>query len=157
MPEPLSIATAVLGAVAQTIQSIQKVQSYFSKYQIADLTIAATRTECSTIRVALLQIQNLLAHGKALTTSPAATNGIGESALSAFEEYEAVLGACSITFSVLNERLAELDVYGINNSGKSSAKAKLKALWNDDEMNLLRQNIRGQATALNLLLTAFQA
>src|ERR1700761_8108154 len=113
MPEPLSIATAVLGAVAQTIQSIQKVQSYFSKYQIADLTIAATRTECSTIRVALLQIQNLLAHGKALTTSPAATNGIGESALSAFEEYEAVLGACSITFSVLNERLAELDVYGI--------------------------------------------
>ena len=157
MPDPVSITTAVLGTIAQAVQGIQKIQSYFSKYQLADLTIVATRIECSTIRVALPQIQTLLAHSDSVNALGKKQRATDDPALFAFEEYEAVLGACSTTFAVLNERLVELDMYGVDQDGKSSSKSKLKALWNDDEMNLLRQNIRGQATAINLLLSAFQA
>jgi hypothetical protein len=63
-------------------------------------------------------------------------------ASAASEEYEAVLRACSLTFAVLNRRLEGLDVYGLNEKNKCSCKAKLKALWNDDEMTLPRHNIR---------------
>jgi hypothetical protein len=58
---------------------------------------------------------------------------------------------------VLNERLMELNVYGLDKYNESTFISKLNAVWNDDEMNMLRQSIRGQAIAINLLLSAFQA
>jgi hypothetical protein len=60
----------------------------------------------------------------------------------AFEGYEAVLRACSLTFEILNRRLEGLGLYGLNEKNECSCKAELKALWNDDEMTLLRHNIR---------------
>ena len=70
------------------------------------------------------------------------------------EEYEGVLSACSLTFSILKERLTKLNVQDLN---ESSFKSKFNAVWNEDEMNLLRQNIQSPAVAINLLLSAFQA
>jgi hypothetical protein len=46
---------------------------------------------------------------------------------------------------------------GVDKYNESTFSSKLNAVWNDDEMNILRQNIRGQAIAINLLLSAFQA
>lgn len=157
MSDPLSITVGVVGLVAQSVKAVKTVQKYFNKYRIADLTIASTCTECSTIRVALLQIQDLLTQNK-----PTSQRGDSKAAKDGFtayapEEYEAVLGACSIAFSVLNERLVEMNVRSLDKNNESSVKAKFKAVWNDDEMNMLRQNIRGQAIAINLLLSAFQA
>jgi hypothetical protein len=54
MADPLIVTTAVLSVVAQSTQGIQTAQGWFGKYQITDLAIAATRTECAAIRVALL-------------------------------------------------------------------------------------------------------
>lgn len=153
MSDPVSIAAGVVGLVAQSIKAAQTVQTYFGKYRIADLSIASTCTECSAIRIALLQIQDLLTQNKSTSQADAKDSFTAY----AFKEYEGVLGACSVTFSVLNERLTELNVQSLDKNSESSFKSKLKAVWNDDEMNLLRQNIRGQAIAINLLLSAFQA
>lgn len=157
MTDPLSITTAVLGILGQSIQGIQAVQKLFNQYKIAELTLAATRTECSAIRVALLQIQTLMTN-RNLTKDPLGKSKDSDDPMTlTFDEYEAVISACSLTFAVLNQRIEELDVYGFDPNRQPSTKAKLKSLWNDDEMNLLRSNIRGQATAITVLLAAFQA
>ncbi|KUJ24375.1 uncharacterized protein LY89DRAFT_19937 [Mollisia scopiformis] len=75
----------------------------------------------------------------------------------ALEEYEQVIGACSTAFAVLNQRLESLNLESLDKHNGSSFKAKLNAVWNDDEVGMLRQNIRGQAIAITLLLSTFQA
>jgi hypothetical protein len=154
MPDPLSITIGVVSLVAQSIKAVQTIQTYVSKYKIANLSIAAMCTECSTIRVALLQIQDLL------TQSKFSLQADVEDSFAAYvleEEYERVLSACSLTFSILNERLTKLNLQSFDKNYESSFKSKFNAVWNEDEMNLLRQNIQGQAVAINLLLSAFQA
>lgn len=157
MTDPLSITSAVLGILGQSIQGIQAVQSLFNQYKIADLTVTATRTECSAIRVALVQIQKLMTNQNLPKHRSGKSKDTDDPMSLTFDEYEAVISACSLTFAVFNQRIEELDVYGVDTNGKSSTKARLKTLWNDDEMNLLRNNIRGQATAITVLLAAFQA
>lgn len=143
----------MIGLVAQTVKGVQTIQNYASKFRIADMTIDSTRTECTTIRIALLQIQSLLTRNG---TTPEVDSDNTFTAY-ALEEYEGVLGACSTAFSVLNERLEMMNLERLDKYNRSGFKAKFKAVWNDDEVALLRQNIRGQAIAINLLLSAFQA
>jgi hypothetical protein len=122
-----------------------------------DRTIAATRTECSTIRGALLQLQDLSEQHRIGHSASALETTDSDTRAAAFEEYEAILNACSITFAVLNQRLEENETYSVDEKNRASSKAKLRALWIDDEMNLVRQIIQGQAIAVNLLVSAFQA
>lgn len=58
--DPLSITTGVLTLVTRSIGAVQICQTYVAKYQLGGLSIAAVRTECASIRIALLQIQNLI-------------------------------------------------------------------------------------------------
>jgi hypothetical protein len=130
MPDPFTLVTTTITLVAQAIQGVQTIQGYVSKYNLADLTIASVTTECSAIRIALLQI---------------------------LEDFHRVLGACSFTFAALNQRLTSLDLQSASKHNDSTFMAKVKAVWNEDEMALLRNNIRGLSEAIVLLLTVSQA
>jgi hypothetical protein len=153
MPDPLTIVTATLSLVGHAIQGVQAISSYVSKYKIADLTIVSMTTECSTIRMALLQIQRLILDKKILQPSEV---GDGHVAY-ILDDFQGVLGACSFTFETLNQRLASFDLQGVNKHNESTFMAKIKAVWNEDEMSLLRNNIRGLSEAVTLLLTVSQA
>jgi hypothetical protein len=153
MPDPLTIVTGTISLVGHAIQGVQAISSYVGKYKIADLTIASMTTECSTIRLALSQIQRLILDKKILQ-SPEAGD---EHASYILDDFQRVLGACSFTFAALNQRLASLDLQGINKYNESTFMAKVKAVWNEDEMSVLRHNIRGLSDAISLLLTVSQA
>lgn len=73
------------------------------------------------------------------------------------EEYQAVLLACSLTFSLLNERLESMRLNGLNARNESDAASKLRYMWNEAMIETIVQNITRQATAVNLLLTVFQS
>jgi hypothetical protein len=151
--DPLSITTAVLSAVGTGIKAFHVYQSYASKYDLADLTVVSVRTECSTIRLALSRIHVIISEDATLrnvSTSEEAANEM-------WEEYGVVLGACTLTFNVLNERLNNIGLDKLDEHNVMPAKAKIKALMQSDEMGCLVQNIRGQAQALGLLLQVFQA
>jgi hypothetical protein len=148
--DPLSITAGVLAIVAHTINALQSCQNYVTTYKIADLSIASIRTECSSIRVALLQIRSLISRNPDRDVSDRFDRDV-------LEEYEAVLGACSLTFAILKERFAGLGLDGLNKRNESDFGTKLRYMWNEPQMDMIRQNIRGQAIAINLLLTAFQA
>jgi hypothetical protein len=146
--DPLSITTSVLTIVTRCFTTITACQNYMAKYSIADLSIAAMCTECSSIRIALRQIQGLIAGD----SNSSARGKIGDSLL---EDYEAVLGACSLTFDILERRLVALT--GMSKENTSSISTKLKYIWNETEMGMIVQHIRGQANAISLLLNAFQS
>lgn len=73
------------------------------------------------------------------------------------KNFDFVLGACHLAFSLLNENLSKLVDVAQNEYGQMHAKDKLKSMWNNREMKDLRNNIQGQAMAVNLLLTTLQA
>lgn len=152
--DPLTVTTGLVSLVAQCIKIGQSVQSYCSKYKLANLSIAATLSECSAIRIALLQIQSILLTRNEFRSTPS-TSGSGS--LLAVQELEVVLGASSLAFGILNERLSELIKVKTDRNHKATFKTKLTAVWNDEEVKQLRSNIQGQAIAINLLLAAFQA
>jgi hypothetical protein len=122
-------------------------------YNLADLTIASVTTECSAIRIALLQIQRLILEKKILQS----TTARNDHASYILEDFQRVLGACSFTFAALNQRLTSLDLQSASKHNDSTFMAKVKAVWNEDEMALLRNNIRGLSEAIVLLLTVSQA
>ncbi|KAF4632016.1 hypothetical protein G7Y89_g6114 [Cudoniella acicularis] len=148
--DPLSITTSVLSIVGHSINAVQSCQNYATKYNLAGLSIAALRTECSSIRVALLQIHSLIIRDP----DRDARDRFEEYVL---EEYNAVLGACSLTFAILNERLEGMGLGGLDKKNTSDFSSKWKYMWNESQMDTIRQGIRGQALAINLLLTAFQS
>jgi hypothetical protein len=151
--DPLSITTGVLSLVGTGIKAIQTFQTVAAKYSLADLTIVSIRTECTSIRLALSQIQGIIAREPSLrdATTP------DESGDEMWEEYRVALDACSITFNILSDRLSNLKMDEVDEYNATTAKSRIKAVMNSEEMGCLVQNIRGQALALALLLQVFQA
>lgn len=150
--DPLSITTGVLSVVGQSIKLFQTINGYVNKYKIAELSIASTRITCSTIQLALLKLQDLLIQNQ----STAQTDSEDSFAF-AIQEYEGVLSACSVAFSLLNQRLTELNIEDLNKHSKSTFTSKFRAVWNDDEMRMVREHVQNQAVAISLLLATFQA
>lgn len=69
--------------------------------------------------------------------------------------FELSLGGCELTLNILNEQISKLTA-----SSKSSKflsfRSKARYVWNKAEMRDLLHNVRGQQSALNLLLNAVQ-
>lgn len=133
--------------VANALKGLRVYQQYHSLYTQAELSIISLRTQCSCIDFALQEIQDIILRTSARLAS--------DERLS--DKFEFVLGACHMTFALLNERLSKLIVVAQNEYGRLQTKDKLKHLWNSSEMKELRDNIQGQAMAVHLLLTTLQA
>ena len=149
MPDPFGTSAAAIALVGQTISGLRTINGFISRYRSADLEIASMSTECRTIHIALLQLNsqnNLLRH----------SNAGDDYSTYIVEEVEGVLGSCVFTFGALKEQLSKLDLQDFNRYNESTVLSKVRAVWNVDEMNTIRNNIRGIAGALNLLLTVFQ-
>lgn len=107
------------------------------------------QSQCSCVEFALLQIQ------EAINLSPSAVSMLqSDGALT--KHFTAVFGACQLVFSILNDRLGDLTSEDLRVMKEASRKAKLKELWEDQEMKDLLRNTESQASALNLLLAALQ-
>lgn len=136
--------------VSTGIKSLQVYKQFHSLYTSADLTVVSLRTQCSCIDFALLEIQDLLVEDPRTTDRLTSEGRLGKN-------FDFVLGACHLTFSLLNEQLGTLVVVAQNEYGQMRTRDKLKSMWNSQEMKDLRNNVQGQAMAVNLLLTTLQA
>ena len=152
MPDPLTIVTGTISLVGHAVQGVQAISGFVAKYKIADLTIVSMTTECSTIRLALSQIQQLIIDKKILQP----LEGADKHTTYILDDFQRVLGACSFTFAALNKRLASLDLEGVNKHNESTFMAKVKAVWNEDEMSILLNNISRLTQAITLLLAVSQ-
>jgi hypothetical protein len=148
--DPLSITVGVLAIVGRSISAIQTCQSQANKYLAADLSMSSMRTECAAIKVALGQIQKVLVRDRRRRLGERYEDDV-------LKEYESVLTGCESTFNALNDQLSALGLEGTKASDESTFRAKLKFVWNEPQMKDIQGNIRGQANAIGILLSAFQA
>ena len=159
MAEPISAITIVSAAVKVVTTSVttaQTISDYVSRYKIAEIQIVAMKTECSAVLTALLELQNIIIQQNHILQQPTA-GGRSQRLAYVQTDYRGILTQCSNVFALLNERLEKLNVQQLNKRSQSSAKAKIRAVWFGDSMRILRENIKGQVSAITLLLVSFQA
>jgi hypothetical protein len=148
--DPISITGTVVGLVGHSITAIQTCQGYTFKYQTAELSMNSMRTECSAIKLALIQIQRLLSRDQHRPLKDRFD-------VTVMEEYQSVVSSCQLTFETLNDSLLGLGLGEASNLSESTFRTKWKYLWNEPQTQILRTSISGQQNAIMLLLSIFQA
>jgi len=148
--DPLSITVSVLSLVGRSITTIQTCQRYASKYQDAELSMSSLRTECSAINLALSQIQRLITRDQRRNLKDRFEDYV-------LVEYESVLTGYQLVFTTFNARASELGLDKDDNLKEATFWEKVKYVWNEPQMESLRGGISGQANAVGILLSVFQA
>lgn len=146
--DPLTISTTVLGIAGKCVTVARDLSTLRDKYMHASLTISAICSESAVVNAALCKLQSLFS----------------ESHIEAFERFQSrpelaaacdtALTGCTLLYSCLDDEVRSLRISaGVN--GEMSWSQKAKTVWKDDTMKELLQQIRGQTSALTLLLQCF--
>ena len=147
--DPLSIVGLAGTLVPLCVRVTYALNNVKVKYSQSNMTISAIVSECSVIAAALTQIEGIAKKdpdGFASRLDPSASQ-LGAS-------FELAMGGCSITLAVLNEEVEKLTVG--EKVGFLGWKPKVKYIWNEAGMRDLLGTLRGQQSALHLLLAAVQ-
>jgi len=147
--DPLSILGLVGSLVPMCVKITKSLNDVKSKYSQSNATISAIICECSVIATALTHIEKLAKQDPRALASrlDPNTSQLGSS-------FELALNGCSITLIVLNDEIQKM--IGSEKTGFLSWKSKAKYLWNEEGMKDMLTTIRGQQSALHLLVTAIQ-
>jgi hypothetical protein len=152
MLDPLSTTKVVLTIVESSISSIQTIQSFANKYANADLEIASLLVTCLAVRTALLRLQD----SPALVLVKRARNPDDPKSAAIRDQYEAVVCSCSVLFSVLDKKLNQFKIDGLTKMGKATVAAKLKYIWNEQQIESLASQITRMVQGLNLFISEVQ-
>jgi hypothetical protein len=146
----LSLTAKVLESVAVVVDTLRTCQRYAARLRIVDLSTASLHTDCATIRLGLRQIENMMGRDRGKTL---------EDRFEAYvlEEYDGVLQACRLPFSILNIHLEQLEIDEVKDLDRRQLTIKLQSLWRHQQMDMICHNIAGLARAINILSTAFQS
>lgn len=153
MPEPLTIATAVIGIVASSIKGLDIALKYATTYKTAGLRIHVLLTNCKALEQALQQIRNLLSD----ETLQHIFQGTTDESRASFRQFEDVFGCCEIIFKVLQEKLSPLLSAKFETEGDLAKRSKLAAVWNDSSLSMMSGLVRDGAQAVHILFDGFKA
>ncbi|KAJ4367056.1 1,2-dihydroxy-3-keto-5-methylthiopentene dioxygenase [Neocucurbitaria cava] len=131
-----------VAALPQCVQSAKALYDLRSRYKDASVLITAIYSESMVIAASLSQVQNLLYHD-ALQSKP-----------QLLETFDRALTGCRVVYGCLEEEVREL-------AAKAEAddllfKDRAKFLWKEDTFKELLTQIRGQQSALSLLIQGLQ-
>ncbi|KAF1981746.1 hypothetical protein K402DRAFT_425161 [Aulographum hederae CBS 113979] len=141
--DPLSIASGVMSLVVDGIATAKLLYDLRDKYKNASTTITAIYTESMVISASLSQIQALQARN-AMSDKP-----------ELYATFDIAITGCNIVFSCLKEEVGDLADKALGSDGLNW-KDKAKMIWREDAMKELLQQLRGQQTALTLLIQGLQ-
>jgi hypothetical protein len=131
-----------MAALPQAIQSAKELYDLRSRYKDASVLITAIYTESMVIAASLSQVQNLLNHD-ALQSKP-----------QLLETFDRALTGCRVVYGCLEEEVRDLVVKAEADDLKFKDRAKF--LWKEDTFKELLTQIRGQQSALSLLIQGLQ-
>ncbi|KAE8842185.1 hypothetical protein HRS9139_01482 [Pyrenophora teres f. teres] len=138
----VSAVFGVMNALPQCIKSAQDLYDLRSKYKDASILISAIYSESMVIAASLSQVQNLLQHD-ALQNKP-----------QLLETFDRALTGCRVVYGCLEEEVRELAIKAEHDHLKLKDRAKF--LWKEDTFKELLTQIRGQQSALSLLIQGLQ-
>lgn len=131
-----------MAALPQAIQSAKELYDLRSRYKDASVLITAIYSESMVIAASLSQVQNLLEHA-ALQNKP-----------QLLETFDRALTGCRVVYGCLEEEVRELAAKAETDDLKFKDRAKF--LWKEDTFKELLTQIRGQQSALSLLIQGLQ-
>jgi hypothetical protein len=150
--DPLSIAIGVLSATSTCIKPIKQLNDLRSKYRNASLTLTALCSESALILASLTEIHNQCLDN----VSSLGINSYLNSRPDLCDTLDRALTGCVAVYSCLEAEIEEITKTTPNSQGEYSRKAKTKLLWNENSMKEYLSHIRGQQSALSLLIQSFQ-
>ncbi|KAF2117183.1 P-loop containing nucleoside triphosphate hydrolase protein [Lophiotrema nucula] len=153
--DPLSISASVSTLLVGSTRIVQMANTVRLKYKAAAMIMAGIASECSTINVALAQLQ---VHFTRVDLSSYKAQQGGEDVLRCIDT---VTLGCSMALSLIEEHLAA----GIRDEGVESSKMesgvsrkeKAKFVWNEDGIKDLVMQLRGYQSSLTLLLNVLNS
>lgn len=131
-----------MAALPQCIQSAKELYDLRERYKDASVLITAIYSESMVIAASLSQVQNLLQHD-ALLRKP-----------QLLETFDRALTGCRVVYGCLEEEVRDLVEKAQRNDLKFRDRAKY--LWKEDTFKELLTQIRGQQSALSLLIQGLQ-
>ncbi|RMZ73207.1 ankyrin repeat [Pyrenophora seminiperda CCB06] len=131
-----------MNALPQCIKSAQELYDLRTKYKEASVLISAIYSESMVIAASLSQVQNLLQHD-ALQNKP-----------QLLETFDRALTGCRVVYGCLEEEVRELAIKADHDHLKFKDRAKF--LWKEETFKELLTQIRGQQSALSLLIQGLQ-
>ena len=131
-----------MAALPQCIQSAKALYDLRSRYKDASILITAIYSESMVIAASLSQVQNLL-HHDALQSKP-----------QLLETFDRALTGCRVVYGCLEEEVRELADKAENEDLRFKDRATF--LWKEDTFKELLTQIRGQQSALSLLIQGLQ-
>ncbi|KAH7074864.1 hypothetical protein BKA63DRAFT_323770 [Paraphoma chrysanthemicola] len=140
--EPVSALFGVMAALPQCIQSAKELYDLRSRYKDASILITAIYSESMVIAASLSQVQNLLQHD-ALQSKP-----------QLLETFDRALTGCRVVYGCLEEEVRDLVAKA--DADELKFKDRAKFLWKEDTFKELLTQIRGQQSALSLLIQGLQ-
>ncbi|XPS76059.1 hypothetical protein M3J07_008119 [Ascochyta lentis] len=140
--EPVSAVFGIMAALPQCIQSAKELYDLRERYKDASILITAIYSESMVIAASLSQVQNLLQHD-ALLQKP-----------QLLETFDRALTGCRVVYGCLQEEVRDLAAKAERSDLKFKDRAKF--LWKEDTFKELLTQIRGQQSALSLLIQGLQ-
>lgn len=131
-----------MAALPQCIQSAKALYDLRERYKDASILITAIYSESMVIAASLSQVQNLLQHD-ALLRKP-----------QLLETFDRALTGCRVVYGCLDEEVRDLAEKAERSELRFKDRAKY--LWKEDTFKELLTQIRGQQSALSLLIQGLQ-
>ncbi|KAF2624071.1 hypothetical protein BU25DRAFT_413944 [Macroventuria anomochaeta] len=140
--EPVSAVFGIMAALPQCIQSAKELYDLRGRYKDASVLITAIYSESMVIAASLSQVQNLLQHDS-LVQKP-----------QLLETFDRALTGCRVVYGCLEEEVRDL----VEKSQRNDLRFKDRAryLLKEDTFKELLTQIRGQQSALSLLIQGLQ-
>ncbi|KAF2474436.1 uncharacterized protein BDR25DRAFT_121958 [Lindgomyces ingoldianus] len=140
--DAVSAAIGVVALIPQCVSSAKELYDLRSRYKDASVLISAIYSESMVIAASLSQVQSLLQRD-ALQNKP-----------ELHETFDRALTGCRVVYVCLEEEVRELA--GKANNNELRSRDRLKYLWREETFKELLQQIRGQQSALSLLIQGLQ-
>lgn len=142
--ESLSLSVSVITVTGACLSTAKALNGLLGKYKDAQKTIVAICSETSMISASLVQTQSLLIRdAQALTSRLQARHELEAT-------FDTALTGCMVVFSCLDNEVQKLAA--CVNGSETGWATKAKYLWKEDTMKEYLQQLRGQQTAITLLL-----
>lgn len=153
--DPLSAISGAFQIAQITAQTIHGLAVLRGKYKTADLTIRSLIGELSTIKSAVIQLDDWARFHNNSDTG----NGRGEGSGSGFNEYDeglsVALEGCRAMMDVLAEEVNAL-AQSTTDGAVVGFRTRVKVVWNENMMRDHQERLHAQVLALHLLLQACQ-
>lgn len=147
--DPLSATASVAGIIAFCLKTAKGLESLRESYKHASGTIAALCSEASVISASLAQVQGILLRNSQVSRDEYRIRPELQDA------FDIALTGCAVTFSCLDHEVQSL-VREADEDNGFGWKTKAKCVWKEEAMGDLLLQIRGQQTAISLLMQGLQ-